>query len=269
LTLREAVQWCGGDEQLTRARGDSAAQGRVVRHDAGRGHAAGTCGRTDRAGAARWAGAGDERAAGRRHRVMDGPVTRLDAQGLADLAAACDSAPAVGRWRAKLVKVQGSRMPVVDGGRQRARARSVLALARAGRGRAPVRVRGDARGGGRREGARAGSPVRQPAVSARGARARGGLVVRGEPARVGDQAGAVRFTAGGSARGRGNERASCATWRARTRRWSLLIWPGCAPSSASSCRCGTCRSDSARHGVETRAGRCVLGAGLVRVPRGR
>lgn len=39
---------------------------------------------------------------------MSRTVTRLDANGLADLAAACDSARAVARWRAKLVKVQGS-----------------------------------------------------------------------------------------------------------------------------------------------------------------
>ena len=39
---------------------------------------------------------------------MGRTVTRLDAQGLADLAAACNSARVVGRWRAKLVKVQGS-----------------------------------------------------------------------------------------------------------------------------------------------------------------
>ena len=41
---------------------------------------------------------------------MGRTVTRLDANGLADLAAACDSARAVARWRAKLVKVkvQGS-----------------------------------------------------------------------------------------------------------------------------------------------------------------
>ena len=40
----------------------------------------------------------------------DGPgeVTRLDAQGLADLAAACASPGAVARWRAKLVTVEGS-----------------------------------------------------------------------------------------------------------------------------------------------------------------
>lgn len=40
----------------------------------------------------------------------DGPgeVTRLDAQGLADLAAACASPGAVARWRAKMVTVEGS-----------------------------------------------------------------------------------------------------------------------------------------------------------------
>jgi hypothetical protein len=123
-------------------------------------------------------------------------VARLDEVGLSALASACASAETVARWRAKIVRVEGSSCAWWTGAVSgRGHGRFWLSP-RAGRGRPPVRVRG---GHGVEEAARVpvlGSPLRQPAVSARGARARGGLVVRGEPARVGDPAGACWVSAG-------------------------------------------------------------------------